>query len=67
MNQEQFMMDYYPSNMTVTVNAVELQNVLKERDKAINALKALQYKLELTQAALDVAKSDIPIHVDLHC
>lgn len=74
MTQSQFMVDFFSKDTTVTVNANELQGLLRQNKKLKNDIKILNTKISILE---DVVKTkqerinqlklnqDKPLHVDL--
>ena len=72
MNQDKFLAEYFSKDDTVTVNANELQAILRdlaterrERTVLTNRINELQYKYNTLQSKYNVLLLDKPLHVDL--
>ena len=72
MNQDQFMMDYYRPSDTVTVSAVELQQMLKEKAeleaqlrKATARTTNLETSNRMLRSQLDSYKSNFVVKLDV--
>ena len=65
MKKEQFLVDYFPSEATVTVNACELQGTLKDKQRLERVNQALRDRVESLEGILAQLRLDRPIHIDL--
>jgi len=72
MNQQEFMADFFPKNVTVTVDANELQAILRDKEKAESLLEshklkieALNFKVEVLNSKVMSMELDAPITVKL--
>ena len=69
MNIDQFLCEYFTDGDTATVNAVELQNLLKEYQSKSRKIKLLREQLETVLLQLQICKdrntSTTGLYVDL--